>query len=83
MSGAVGACFTCQSILFYDDEKVVGTFNGEPDTRFDVLEPEDYQDGVPEGYSLYCLDCAPCECGDHECLAPHRAVEIDKQNNTP
>lgn len=82
MSGQMDSCFSCRQMIFYPDEKVVGTWNGEPNTRFDVLDEQDYQDGIPEGYLVYCLDCAPCECGDHECLAPHRAVEIDKYQQT-
>jgi hypothetical protein len=67
-------------MVFYADEKVIGTWNGMPYDRFDVLEPEHYQEGIPEGYLVYCLNCAPCECGEHERFAPHRATEIDNGN---
>ena len=80
MSGQMDKCIKCGGVVFYDDEKVVGTWNGMPYDRFDVLGPEEYQDGVPEGYLVYCLDCAPCECGDHERFAPHRASEIDSNS---
>jgi hypothetical protein len=80
MSGQMDKCIACGEMVFYADEKVVGTWNGMPYDRFDVLEPEHYAEGVPEGYLVYCLDCAPCECGDHERFAPHRAAEIDKGN---
>jgi hypothetical protein len=80
MSGEMAKCIACGEMVFYADEKVVGTWNGMPFDRFDVLEPEHYAKGVPEGYLVYCLDCAPCECGDHERFAPHRAAEIDKGN---
>ena len=80
MSGQLDTCIKCGDVVFYDDEKVVGTWNGMPYDRFDVLDPEHYAEGVPEGYLVYCLNCAPCECGDHERFAPHRALEIDKGN---
>ena len=89
MSGQMDSCFGCKDLLFYPDEKVIGTWNGEPNTRFDVLDFDEHSGAyeasqeIPDGYLVYCLNCAPCECGDHERFAPHRAVEIDKQNNTP
>ena len=74
MSGQMDKCCDCGTMVFYDDEKVVGTWNGEPNTRFDLLDVEHYQDGVPEGYSLYCLDCAPCERGLHPDFMSDRAA---------
>lgn len=75
MSGQMDKCCDCGAVLFYDDEKVVGTWNGEPNTRFDLLDFNLYKDGVPEGYSLYCLDCAPCECGLHPDFMSDRAAK--------
>lgn len=74
MSGQMDKCRECGTMIFYADEKVVGTLNGEPNTRFDVLESEQYENGVPDGYSVYCLDCAPCECGLHPDLMSDRAA---------
>lgn len=65
MSGQMDKCIKCGGVVFYDDEKVVGTWNGMPYDRFDVLDFEQYENGVPEGYLVYCLDCAPCECEFH------------------
>ena len=62
---ALTTCVSCRRTLFYPDEMVIGTFNGEPNTRFDVLDFEQYEEEIPEGYSSYCLDCAPCECEFH------------------
>jgi hypothetical protein len=75
MSGQMDKCCDCGTMVFYDDEKVVGTWNGEPNTRFDLLDFNQYKDGVPEGYSLYCLDCAPCECGLHPDFMSDRAAK--------
>lgn len=58
-------CSVCKAVLFYPDEVIIGTWNGEPNTRFDTLDFDDYESGVPEGYTAYCLDCAPCECEFH------------------
>ena len=58
-------CRVCTATLFYPDEVVIGTWNGEPNTRFDTLDFDDYDKGVPDGYEAYCLDCAPCECEFH------------------
>jgi hypothetical protein len=58
-------CRVCKATLFYPDEVVIGVWNGEPQTRFDVLDFDQYDNGVPEGYEAYCLDCAPCECEFH------------------
>ena len=74
MSGQMDKCCDCGAVVFYDDEKVIGTWNGEPNTRFDLLDFEHYKDGVPEGYSLYCLDCAPCECEFHPPFMSDRAA---------
>ena len=65
MSGELHACTRCSAPLVYPDEKVIGAWNGEPNTRFDVLDFDQYESGVPEGYLVYCLDCAPCECEFH------------------
>lgn len=66
MSGEMDKCSRCASVLFYSDEKVIGTWNGEPNTRFDVLDYEQYHEtGLPDGYLVFCLDCAPCECEFH------------------
>lgn len=75
MSGQMDKCCDCGTMVFYDDEKVVGTWNGEPNTRFDLLDVEQYKDGIPDGYSLYCLDCAPCECGLHPDFMSDRAAK--------
>lgn len=66
------ACSSCSAVLIYDDEKVIGTWNGEPDTRFDTLDFEQYADDVPDGYKVFCLDCAPCECEFHPPLMSDR-----------
>jgi hypothetical protein len=65
MSGQMDKCIACGDMLFYADEKVIGTWNGFPYTRFDTLDFAQYADGVPEGYQTYCLNCAPCECEFH------------------
>ena len=65
MSGQMDSCRSCKAMVFYADEKVIGTWNGEPNTRFDVLDFDQYEAGIPEGYEVYCLDCAPCECEFH------------------
>ena len=65
MSGQMDKCVRCDEMLFYPDEKVIGTWNGEPYTRFDTLDFDQYEGGLPDGYLLYCLDCAPCECEFH------------------
>ena len=65
MSGQMDKCVRCSTMVFYADEKVIGTWNGMPYTRFDTLDFEQYENGVPEGYLVYCLDCAPCECEFH------------------
>jgi len=75
-------CSVCKSILYYPDEVVVGFWtydDGRPesDNGFSALNWEDYEGSLPEGAKAYCLDCAPCECGDHEKLKPHRAENID------
>ena len=58
-------CRVCNATLFYPDEVVIGVWNGEPQTRFDVLDFDQYDNGVPDGYEAYCLGCAPCECEFH------------------
>ena len=65
MSGQMDKCVRCSTMVFYADEKVIGTWNGMPYTRFDTLDFEQYEKGVPDGYLVYCLDCAPCECEFH------------------
>ena len=65
MSGQLHTCCRCDAVLFYPDEKVIGTWNGEPYTRFDTLDFDQYENGIPEGYLVYCLDDAPCECEFH------------------
>lgn len=65
VSGQMDKCVRCDAMLFYPDEKVIGTWNGEPYARFDTLDFDQYEKGVPEGYLVYCLDDAPCECEFH------------------
>ena len=77
MSGQVDTCVSCKEVLFYADEKVIGTWNGEPNTRFDVLDFDQYEKGIPEGYRVYCLPCAPCECEFHPPLMSDRAATDD------
>jgi hypothetical protein len=71
MSGQMDKCIACGDMVFYADEKVIGTWNGEPNTRFDLLNFDEHGEAysgtqeIPEGYLVYCLDCAPCECEFH------------------
>lgn len=65
MSGQMDKCIKCGDMLFYADEKVIGTWNGFPYTRFDTLDFDQYNGDIPDGYNAYCLDCAPCECEFH------------------
>lgn len=65
MSGQMDTCIKCGDMLFYADEKVIGTWNGFPYTRFDTLDFDQYNGDIPDGYNAYCLDCAPCECEFH------------------
>ena len=77
MSGQMDKCQSCGDIVFYPDEKVVGTWNGEPNTRFDTLDFDQYDGTLPEGYELYCLDCAPCECEFHPPFMSDREARLD------
>lgn len=74
-------CRDCKSVVFYPDEMVVGFWvyqsrSRGSDNEFGVLDQADYENAVPEGASVYCLNCAPCECGDHERLKAHTAANI-------
>jgi hypothetical protein len=70
------ACETCRSVVIYPDEIVIGHYEPkanpeEAGLEFIVCEEKHELDD-----KVYCLDCAPCECGDHERFAPHRAENI-------
>jgi hypothetical protein len=74
-------CRECKAVVFYPDEMVAGfwVYNDSRPRReneWGVLDWEDYESAVPEGAKVYCLNCAPCECGDHERLVAHTARNI-------
>ena len=79
-------CTKCDAVLFYPDEIVAGFWlygDGRPDreNEFQVIDWEDHGGTIPEGGKVYCLDCAPCECVDHERMAGHTAENITRQEN--
>ncbi len=76
-----GSCGKCDAVLVYPDEIVVGFWvyddgRADRDNDFQALDWADYEGTIPEGARVFCLDCAPCECGDHERLVPHTAQNI-------
>jgi hypothetical protein len=77
-------CSKCDTLGFYPDEVVVGFWVHDDgrldrDNEFLVLDWEDHGGVLPEGAKVFCLDCAPCECGDHERLTAHTAENITRQ----
>lgn len=85
-SNAVGyaptSCADCGSLIYYPDEMVVGAWihdDGRPEAEndFGALSWEDHGGTVPEGFRVYCLDCTPCECGDHPRLSPHKISSME------
>ena len=79
-------CSKCDTLGFYPDEVVVGFWVHDDgrldrDNEFLVLDWEDHGGVLPEGAKVFCLDCAPCECGDHERLTAHTAENITRQEH--
>jgi hypothetical protein len=75
------SCGKCDAVLYYPDEAVIGFWvygdgRADRDNEFGALDWDDHQGTIPEGAKVYCLDCAPCECGDHERLVAHTAANI-------
>jgi hypothetical protein len=78
-------CSVCGFAVTTRDELVVGTLNGAPNERFDILwAPGEDEDefgellpggAVPDGYLAYCLDDSPCECGYHPDLMSDTAAQ--------
>lgn len=73
-------CGDCKSVIYYPDEVVEGywftrkdDYDKERDVKvFVAVDEEDRA----EATHAYCLDCAPCECGDHEKFVAHNGHNI-------
>jgi hypothetical protein len=71
-------CSVCDALIYYPDEVVIGHYEpkANPEERgedFIVCDKVHDKDD-----KVYCLECAPCECGDHERLVAHTAENITK-----
>ena len=78
-------CSECGEMAYYPDEVAVGFWVHDgglavKDNIFATLSVADITDAtgtsVPEGAKVYCLECTPCECGEHQKFATHTAENI-------
>jgi len=74
-------CSKCDTLIYYPDEVVAGFWVSDRGVRVDSDHPKNIfivvnEDNAAEATSFYCLDCAPCECGEHEKFVAHTAQNI-------
>jgi len=80
---ALKSCSSCGDISYFHDERVIGFWvHGDETPRkenaFRAVDEDEYGEDMLSGSSVFCLECAPCECGDHEMNAPHKAENIEQ-----
>ena len=73
-------CSKCDAVGFYPDEVVSGYWIVGKDEYYQIQDVNIFvavnDDNRQQATHTYCLDCAPCECGQHEKFVAHNARNI-------